>query len=300
VASASIGQVHRARTQAGLAVAVKVQYPDINEIVRIDLAALGRIFWLLHRIAPAHGLDAVFHRDSRHGAARAGLHRRGQQLQRIADNFGKYKPPLPVEFPSVNRAVDAARADHDLDRGHQGVNNLGRLDELGIDRSKLARTIVTARTVSRSSATGCITPIRIRGTCWCCRHRAAATIKPASRAARGDAPTPWLELGGAKLVFLDFGAVAELSPKMRRGIVDVLQAGLTRDTQRLLVAMKDMGFIARGADPQIFERVVDFFTTSSRPSSSSTRCRCPRSSCRRSGRSPIWPICAGSMSTCAT
>jgi predicted unusual protein kinase regulating ubiquinone biosynthesis (AarF/ABC1/UbiB family) len=82
----------------------------------------------------------------------------------------------------------------------------------------------------------------------------------AKSGAESDAvPTPWLTLGGAKLVFLDFGAVAELSPKMRRGIVDVLQAGLTRDTQKLIVAMKDMGFIARGADPQIFERVVDFF-----------------------------------------
>ena len=68
-----------------------------------------------------------------------------------------------------------------------------------------------------------------------------------------------LSLGGAQVVFLDFGAVAELSPTMRHGIVEILQAALTRDTPRLIVAMKDMGFISRGADPEIFERVVDFF-----------------------------------------
>jgi hypothetical protein len=68
-----------------------------------------------------------------------------------------------------------------------------------------------------------------------------------------------LPLGGAKVIFLDFGAVAELSPTMRRGIIEILQAALTRDTPRLIVAMKDMGFIARGADPEVFERVVDFF-----------------------------------------
>ena len=40
VASASIGQVHVARLPTGERVAVKVQYPDIEEIVRTDLRAL--------------------------------------------------------------------------------------------------------------------------------------------------------------------------------------------------------------------------------------------------------------------
>jgi len=59
-------------------------------------------------------------------------------------------------------------------------------------------------------------------------------------------------------VFIDFGAVAEVSPKMRRGIADLIQATLARDTPRLVQAMKDMGFIARGADPAIFDKVIDF------------------------------------------
>src|SRR5689334_23938686 len=36
VASASIGQVHRARLASGEEVAVKVQYPDIEEMVQVD------------------------------------------------------------------------------------------------------------------------------------------------------------------------------------------------------------------------------------------------------------------------
>src|SRR5439155_7089859 len=63
---------------------------------------------------------------------------------------------------------------------------------------------------------------------------------------------------GCRVVFIDFGAVAEVSPSMRHGIVELIQAGLARDTQRLIQAMKDMGFIARGADPAIFDRVVDY------------------------------------------
>ena len=42
VASASLAQVHRARLRDGTRVAVKVQYPDIEDIVRTDLANMRR------------------------------------------------------------------------------------------------------------------------------------------------------------------------------------------------------------------------------------------------------------------
>jgi predicted unusual protein kinase regulating ubiquinone biosynthesis (AarF/ABC1/UbiB family) len=44
IASASIGQVHRAMTHAGEAVAVKVQYPGVAEAVAADLDNAGLIF----------------------------------------------------------------------------------------------------------------------------------------------------------------------------------------------------------------------------------------------------------------
>ncbi|HEY8152558.1 MAG TPA: AarF/UbiB family protein, partial [Myxococcota bacterium] len=42
LASASLAQVHRARLHGGEPVAVKVQYPDIEDIVRTDLANMRR------------------------------------------------------------------------------------------------------------------------------------------------------------------------------------------------------------------------------------------------------------------
>jgi predicted unusual protein kinase regulating ubiquinone biosynthesis (AarF/ABC1/UbiB family) len=44
IASASIGQVHRAITRDGRAVAVKVQYPGIDEAIRADLDNAGLVF----------------------------------------------------------------------------------------------------------------------------------------------------------------------------------------------------------------------------------------------------------------
>ncbi len=46
LASASLGQVHRARTKAGEAVVVKVQYPDIARALRSDLDNLGAMVTL--------------------------------------------------------------------------------------------------------------------------------------------------------------------------------------------------------------------------------------------------------------
>ena len=54
-AAASIGQVYRARTHAGLEVAVKVQYPGIAEAVETDMRNLRMLSPVMRRMMP--GLD---------------------------------------------------------------------------------------------------------------------------------------------------------------------------------------------------------------------------------------------------
>jgi predicted unusual protein kinase regulating ubiquinone biosynthesis (AarF/ABC1/UbiB family) len=55
VAAASIGQVHRAITHDGVAVAVKVQYPGVEQAMGADLDNVGLLFAGMSRIFP--GLD---------------------------------------------------------------------------------------------------------------------------------------------------------------------------------------------------------------------------------------------------
>ncbi len=55
IASASIGQVHRALTHDGRAVAVKVQYPGVDEAIRGDLDNAGLLFGAMKAMFP--GLD---------------------------------------------------------------------------------------------------------------------------------------------------------------------------------------------------------------------------------------------------
>ena len=55
IAAASIGQVHRAMTHDGRAVAVKVQYPGVDEAIRGDLENAGMLFSAMKAMFP--GLD---------------------------------------------------------------------------------------------------------------------------------------------------------------------------------------------------------------------------------------------------
>jgi predicted unusual protein kinase regulating ubiquinone biosynthesis (AarF/ABC1/UbiB family) len=59
-AAASIGQVHRAVTRDGRAVAVKVQYPGVAEAVDTDLRNLTLLLPLVKRLAPGLDVKAVY------------------------------------------------------------------------------------------------------------------------------------------------------------------------------------------------------------------------------------------------
>jgi len=91
VASASIGQVHVARLHSGEKVAVKVQYPGIETIVKTDLGVIRRIFSLLRRFLPDWGWATIYREiremvlaelDYQHEAA--GDSRHCRQLHQIA------------------------------------------------------------------------------------------------------------------------------------------------------------------------------------------------------------------------
>ncbi|MFX8895295.1 hypothetical protein ABTM96_19375, partial [Acinetobacter baumannii] len=55
------------------------------------------------------------------------------------------------------------------------------------------------------------------------------------------------------------GAVATLSPHMREGIPEFLEGVLRRDTERLINAMRTMGFLSRTHDPVVSEKVIEYF-----------------------------------------
>ena len=128
------------------------------------------------------------------------------------------------------------------------VADLARLDSERIDRRQAARVCVEAYCQQ----------IFVDGLYHADPHPGNLLLQRPE--ARGDGVVAGAGVAGAPtIVFLDFGATAKVSEAMRRGMLSFLQGAITRDTTRIVGAMKDMGFISRRADPAVFDRVVEYF-----------------------------------------
>jgi ubiquinone biosynthesis protein len=234
IASASIGQVHLARMLDGTEVAVKVQYPDIEEVVRRDLNTLRRIFWIIGWFVPYQGLSELYREiraivmEELDYCAEAG------NAERIAANF---EGRTDVGFPTVVHELSTARVlTTHFEAGCKITDKLG-VKQLGLDRGELARQVVEIYCQQ----------IFTDGVYHADPHPGNLIVRPGLD---GEPPT---------IVFLDFGAVAEIPGNVRQGMVELLQGALTRDTRRIVNAMKQMGFVARGANEQMFEQVIEYF-----------------------------------------
>jgi ubiquinone biosynthesis protein len=235
IASASIGQVHLARLAGGHRVAVKVQYPDIESIVRADLKALRRIFSLIQRFVPYNGLDAVYSEIRSIVLLELDYTTEARNAERVGAGFAER---AEVGFPRVIRELTTKRVlTTEFVEGCK-VNDLRELDTKGINRTELARLVIESY---------CEQIFR-HGVYHADPHPGNILVS------RAKGPN-----GGPKVTFIDFGAVAELSDPMREGLIDLVRAGLNRDTARLTAALRQMGFIAHKADPRIYDKVVEYF-----------------------------------------
>jgi predicted unusual protein kinase regulating ubiquinone biosynthesis (AarF/ABC1/UbiB family) len=235
VASASIGQVHMARLHSGERVAVKVQYPDIERIVRSDLKTLKRIFGIVEWFVPFQGMDEVYREIRDMILEELDFRKEAANVKRIAANFeGK----AGVHFPGVVDELSTQRVLTTYFESGIKVSDTARLQAAGIDPSAVARRVVELYCQQ----------IFTDGVYHADPH-------PGNLLVRKDEDSE----DGLCVVFLDFGAVAEVSPNMRQGIIELIQGGLTRDTQRIVRALRQMGFVSRDADPALFDRVVEYF-----------------------------------------
>jgi ubiquinone biosynthesis protein len=229
IASASIGQVHRAKLPGGLPIVVKVQYPDIESIVHSDLIALRRIVALIQRFIPHQGLDAVYREISAIILQELDFNKEADSTDAIAANF---KDAQAVKFPRIVRELSTKRVLTLEYIDGVKVNDLLGLSRLEIDRSELARLVIETY-------------------CQQIFHHGIYHADPH--------PGNILVSAGPTIHFLDFGAVAEVSEGMRMGMLNLLQGAIKGDTRKIIGSLKDMGFLAHSADPRVYDRVIEYF-----------------------------------------
>ncbi|HVJ88721.1 MAG TPA: AarF/UbiB family protein [Labilithrix sp.] len=229
IASASLGQVHEAVTLEGRRVAVKVQHQDIDEIVRLDLKTIRRILAIVQWFVPVQGLDAYYHQIKELLSRELDFTLEADNIERIAKNFEKDPRVL---FPTPFRDLSTKRVITTTFVEGKKLSDLAGLDAMGIDKKELASRLVRVYCQM----------IFVDGVYHADPH-----------------PGNILVDKDGNLVLLDFGAVAELSPQMREGIPEFLEGVLRRDTERLIRALRKMGFLSRTSDEVVSEKIIEYF-----------------------------------------
>jgi ubiquinone biosynthesis protein len=229
MASASLGQVHAAKLKTGPRVAVKVQHRDIDEIVRLDLKTIRRIMAIVQWFVPIQGLDSYYIQIRELLTQELDFNLEADNIEKIARNFANNPRilfPTPVRGLSTERVLTTAFLDG------MKVGDLDALTAAGIDKKDLAQRLVRAY----------------------CQMIFVDGLYHAD-------PHPGNILVGrdGALILLDFGAVAQLSPHMRDGIPEFLEGVIRRDTDRLIKAMRKMGFLSRTSDEGLSEKIIEYF-----------------------------------------
>ena len=214
-AAASIGQVHRARLDDGARVAVKVQYPGVQQAIEHDLANAG---WLISLVgAFSQGLDAAtIVRDLKEGILGELDYKREAASQH--EFYETFAGHAFVRVPRVYR---------ELSTRHVIVQEF-------LDGLPFAATRQMPQ--DERNRIGEIVFRYAFGSIY--RHALF----------NGDPhPGNYLLLPDGKVGFIDYGCVARFSDETIAAFLRVLHALYARDLNAWRVAVEDLGILQRDA-----------------------------------------------------
>lgn len=234
IASASLGQVHVATLATGEKLAVKLQYPNIDLIVGQDLKVLKRIFGLLDFFFPLYGIKQIYREAAQMILMELDYTCEGKNIEGIQKHFAgdaRYVFPKVYWNFSTPRILTTGFIDGTK------VSNKEELERCGIKPHDVAVSLIHFYCKQ----------IFIDGLYHADPHPGNIIILP---------PTSTLP---HQTAMVDFGATAAISPAMREGITLFVEGLIKKDTRVLAAAMKQMGFVAREDNEEVFHSIVDYF-----------------------------------------
>jgi len=243
MASASIGQVHRARlcTDPGgelpPPVVVKVQRPGIQAIVEADLAAVRTVGGWLQRFRSVRrhaDVAALIEEFSRSLYEELDYIHEGKNAEQFAANFAA-RPDVVV--PGVIWSHTTRRVLTLQDVGAIKITDYAAIEAAGIRRGEVATRLLEVY----------LKQVFEDAFFHADPHPGNLFVLPAADA-------PGARRGGWKLVFVDFGMTGTLSPDAFAGLRECLLAFGTRDAPRLVRAFQRLQVLLPGADLDLLER----------------------------------------------
>ena len=232
-AAASLGQVHKAvLASTGEEVAVKVQRPNIDQLVRMDLGSLKFVIRVITRFVNTGNfidLKGVYREFERTVYEEIDFITEAANCKRFKEMFQDdptiYIPAVYDEYISrrvlVLEWIDGIK-----------INDYTALEAAGIDRLEVANRTVEAY----------FHQFFDEGFFHADPHPGNIFVK---RGTPGNGPV---------IEFVDFGMVGSLTSAMKQSLKELFLSFLTRDSETMVKALSQLGFIGKGANISAIER----------------------------------------------
>lgn len=238
--AASLAQVHRACLPDGQCVMVKVQRPRIEVLVETDLAAIRfglRFLKLFRAITRRVDLDRLFQEFARITRAELDFEAEGRNAEHFAANFA---PDPGVYVPRVYWEHTRRRVLTMEDVSGIKITDFEAIEAAGISRAQLADKLYHVY----------LQQVFVHNFVHADPHPGNLFVHPAPRLTNpnGSGPTPF------RLVFVDFGMMAEVPERLRRHLREYIIGFGTRDSARVVRAYAGAGILLPGADLKRIEQ----------------------------------------------
>ncbi len=226
LAAASLAQVHRARTHGGREVAVKVQYREVRDLVRLDLRNLRTLSNLVARREPNFDYRTVVKELGAQMPLELDFRREAEMTRRVQANLAA----LPgIVVPDV---IDGLLSERVLVTGFVEGGRLLDVARPGEHGAALAATITSAYGHQ----------ILLDGLFQADPHPGNLLVTP-----------------GGDVALLDFGLTKELPGASRMGFARLVAASARRDPGGVVRAFEELGVRTRSGEPEDMLNLMRLF-----------------------------------------
>ncbi|MEL7061060.1 MAG: AarF/UbiB family protein [Acidobacteriota bacterium] len=271
--AASFAQVHEAQLPGGRPVVVKVLRPGIEAIVETDLAALERFLgWVSLLPAVRRRVDLDWLTDEFAATTRRELDllAEGHHAERFARNFADRGD---VHVPEIEWRTSSRRVLTEENVAYIKVTDLDALRANGIDPREVAKKLygvymeqifehhfvhadphpgnVFVRPLVRDPSFAAEMVGRVA------EVSSALHLDEAAAAVGLEDAVPSASGPPFQILFIDFGMVAEIPPRLRQALRTYLVGIAQRDPARVIQALRDAGSLLPGADLAELEEAVE-------------------------------------------